>query len=87
MTRYLLWAGDHRPFAYSNDGHLFLRLGDDKVWAYETANHLYSARSGRPLAYRVVNVYYDADRHVPLYREQADSAVETTDSDDLDRQS
>lgn len=67
--RYLRRVEDGEVFAYASGGRFFRRVADDEVWAYETANYLYSARSGRPLVYRIGNVYHDAERHVARYYE------------------
>jgi hypothetical protein len=67
--QYLRRVDDGRLFAYASGGRFFHRVADGEVWAYATANSLYSARSGRELAYRVGTMYYDAERHVPLYSE------------------
>jgi hypothetical protein len=73
--RYLRRIDDGALFAYTREGHFFYRAADGELWAYETANYLYSARSGRALAYRVGTEYRDADRHVPLYAEAYRAAI------------
>lgn len=72
--RYLRRIDDGRLFAYEQGGRFFHRVADGEVWAYVTANYLYSARSGAALAYRVGTVYYDAEQHRPLYSESFDAA-------------
>jgi hypothetical protein len=67
--RYLRRLEDDELFAYAQNGAFLHRVADGQPWAYETANYLVSARSGRPLAYRVGDTYFDADLHVPLYQE------------------
>ena len=58
-------------FAYAMHGHDFYRVGDNSLWAHESEDLLLSARSGRPLARRTGNVFYDFDSNAPLYYERA----------------
>jgi hypothetical protein len=67
--RYLRRLDSRELFAYAQGGQFLHRVADGQAWAYETANYLFSARSGRPLAYRVGDTYFDAERHVPMYQE------------------
>jgi hypothetical protein len=67
--RYLRRLDSDELFAYAQGGNFLHRVADGHAWAYETANYLFSARSGRPLAYRVGDTYFDVDRHVPVYKE------------------
>jgi hypothetical protein len=58
-------------FAYAMHGHDFYRVADNSLWAHESEDLLLSARSGRPLARRTGNVFYDFDSDAPLYYERA----------------
>jgi hypothetical protein len=61
---------DGSRFAYARRRE-FIRYSDGRTWAHEFHDQLISARSGRCLATRVGNVYYDATTHEPLYYDQS----------------
>jgi hypothetical protein len=66
---WLLRVEDDQPFAYARGRDLY-RVVDHARWAYlSTDGWLISARSGRPLAYCVDNVFYDAETDFPVYYE------------------
>jgi len=67
--RRLIRVADDAAFAYAMCGHDFYRVGDNSLWAHESEDLLLSARSGRPLARRTDDVFYDIETNVPLYYE------------------
>jgi hypothetical protein len=58
-------------YAYATHGHDFYRVADNLLWAHESEDLLLSARSGRPIARRTGDVFYDIDSDTPLYYERA----------------
>jgi len=52
------------------------RAADHSLWAHESEDLLLSARSGRPLARRIGNVFYDIETNAPLYHEDGHGGVD-----------
>ena len=66
---------DRQPFAYSRDRREYRRVADDVAWAHEEDGLLRSARSGRPLAFRVGNFFLETETLAVLYFASDDLAV------------
>jgi hypothetical protein len=57
---------DHAIFAYAR-GHDLVRRSDDTLWAHLSGDVVLSARSGKPLAYIIDRVLYDAVTRSPAF--------------------
>ena len=66
---------DRQPFAYSRDRREYRRVADDVAWAHEEDGLLRSARSGRPLAFRVGSFYLETETLAVLYFASDDLAL------------
>ena len=64
--RLLCRFDDHAVFAYVR-GHDLVRWSDHTLWAHLSGDVVMSARSGKPLAYRVDTVLYDAVTRSPAF--------------------
>ncbi len=67
-NRQLSRSDDDSVFAYAR-GRTFFRSRDHAAWAQLSNAQLLSNRSGRCLAYKLGNTFYDPSSHEPLYYE------------------